>query len=129
MGGASGRLAARAAAGFAALNSPQSATGQSPPVVRQGNGRRADNGPGHGHPMRLTPVRGSKRFRISGSRVYFKENQQALRGLEPHLDQTKLSREERLRLICDLYETIPTSRFDSILVEVNLAASSVDRKI
>lgn len=38
--------------------------------------------------------------------VSFKGSVQALRNWEPHLNQAKISRAERLRLICDLYEAM-----------------------
>jgi hypothetical protein len=38
--------------------------------------------------------------------VSFKGSLQALRNWEPHMNQAKISRAERLRLICDLYEAM-----------------------
>jgi hypothetical protein len=48
----------------------------------------------------------AKQVKLEVRVVSFKGSVQALRNWEPHLNQAKISRAERLRLICDLYEAM-----------------------
>ena len=60
-----------------------------------------------------------KRWPLKVRVVSFKGSVQALRNWEPHLNQAKISREERFRLISDLYAAMTNTRSYNALDEVN----------